>query len=289
MPIYSLEPANFSDYRDFLRTRFEALRVKNKTFSLNACALKSKLSKSLLQFIFKKKRHVGIDRMPDLAKALKLTAEEEYFIYLLICRNTSRSSVIQNYFEKILDRVRHEYVVTSESAPIPVATNDKKLYLNQLLMILHGMGQLKGFQEDPEWIQKNLKIPDIKSEDIIAGLKELEKSGYLFRDQQGNLKAKSDTFWRPDPFDPTGLQVFTKAAESMAYLMKQPQIYKPSVYMSMTLPMDEEQLALAEKLMIEVHHQLLKMSKASSEPTALVQVANFLLTVVRHKAGPVEC
>lgn len=287
MTTYLLEPANFSDYRDFLKHRFETLKKQNRNFSLNACAKRSKISKSLFQFILNKKRHLGLDRMPLLAKTLHLSADEEYFTYLMICKSSSRNPTIQSHFEKILNRIRHEYVKSDLQAPPTVTTNDKELYLDYLFMIFQTFTKLKEFREDIPWIKEHLKVPNLDDNKIKSALKELERLGFIFRDAQNNLKSKPESFWRPDPYDPTGHRVYTKAAEGIAELMQKPEIYRPSVYMSMSLAMDEENLAKAEKFMIDVHHQLLKFSTESQNPTSVVQVGNFLLTVVRLKPAPV--
>jgi len=221
--------------------------------------------------------------MPSLAKALKLSSEEEYFIYLMICKNASRNPTIQTYFEKILSRIRHESVKVTSAEPENSVTNDKNLYLNSLFMILQTLIRLKGFQEDVSWIKENLKIANLSEQKIQKTLVELEKQNFIFRDEHGKLNAKAESLWRPDPYDPSGQKVYTKAAESIAELMQTPDVYRPSVYMSMSLAMDEENLLKAEKLMINVHHQLLALSKSSKQPNAVVQVGNFLLAVARLK------
>lgn len=283
MNTYTLQPANFSDYRDFLKKRYEQLKVDNPKFSLNACAIKSKISKSLLQFIFRKKRHLGLDKMPALAKALKLTSHEEYFIYLMICKNSSKNIEIQNHFENILNRLRHESVKVATTEPTRANTNNKNLYLDYLFMMIQTLVRLDDFQEDPKWILKNLNVPNLTETKITEVLKDLEKQKFLVRDENKKLKAPQETLWRPDPYDPSGQKVFTKGAECMAELMQKPELYKPSVYMSMSLAFDEKNLLQAEKLMIELHHQLSKLAKDSVQPTAVTQFGNFMLTVSRIK------
>lgn len=278
---YTLEPANYKDYRDFLKTRFENLKSQNSNFSLNFCARKSEISKSLLQFIFKKKRHLSLDRMPKLAKTLKLSSEEEYFVYLLICKNSSQNPEIQTHFENILNRVRHESVKVSIKEPIKSIKNEKELYLDTLLMVLQTLTKLKTFKEDPEWILQNLKLPDLTEQKIKLALEILEKNEFIFRGPDGKLKSMSISLWRPDPYDPSGQMVFTKGAECVANLMKKPEIYRPAVYMSMCLAYDEKGLAEVEKIMIELHHRLLDIAKNSLNPTSAVQFGNFMLTVAR--------
>jgi uncharacterized protein (TIGR02147 family) len=281
MTTYSLAPANYSDYRDFLKFRFAELKLESDKISINSFAKKSQISKSLLQFIFNKKRHVSLDRMPKLAKALKLTKDEEYFIYLLICKNSSKNVDISQHFESILSAIRNRYVMTQIAEPENSIEDRKKLYENDILMMLKSLIRLPDFREDVDWILENLKIPSLNKLKIEQALKELEDSGFAVRNSLGKLTVGDETLWRPDPYDPNRFSVYTKGAESMAALMQEPNIYKPSVYMSMSLTFDEVNLAKAEQVMIELHHKLLNLSKESKYPTALVQSANFLLTVCR--------
>jgi len=285
MQNYTLEPANFSDYREFLKHRFETLKEKNKNFSLQNCAQKSNISKSLLQFLFNKKRHISLDKIPGLAKTLKLTTDEEYFVYLMVCKNSSQNPTIKAHFENILGKVRHEYVQTSTPEPPRADAKDKSLFQDSLFMILQTMTKLDEFREDPNWILENLNIKILTVEKIKATLKELEELGYLFRDENGKLKAKPTGLWRPDPYDPTGMKVYQKAAASIAELLEPPTVYRPSVYMAMSLSMDEENLLKAEKYMIEVHHHLSALAKESKSKTSVVYIGNFLLTLARLKRG----
>lgn len=282
MKMYDLAPANFNDYRDFLFQRFEDLKASNPKFSINALAAKSKISKSLLQFIFKKKRHISFDKFTSLAKGLKLNDEEEAFIYMSICKDSSKNPKVKAHFESILSRIRNQNIKT-ENIVEPVATNEnrKSLYLNFLFMLIQSMVRLPDFKEDPQWIAEKIIDKDITKEKVESTLSELLKLGYLKRDENGKLKPLENSLWKPDPYDPTGNSVYTKAAENMADLMQNPGLYKPAVYMSMTLTFDEDTLKEAEKFMIEVHHQLCKISGQSKHRTAIAQFANFMLTVVR--------
>ncbi len=282
--MYSLEPANFNDYRDFLKYRYENIKRDSSRYSLAACARRAKISKSLLQFILKKQRHLALDRMPSLAKALKMTPDEEYFTYLLVCKNSSQNAAIQDHFEKILDRIRHEYVNVGPAEPERSTKNEKQLYLNSLFMILQAMVRLPDFREDISWIKANLLFPDLTEDKIEKGLEDLEKLRFIWRGEDGKLQAHKDALFRPDPYDPDGQRIFTKGAADIAELMRTPKVYRPSVYMTMSLGLDEENLLKAEKLMIEVHHQLSALASMSLHPTSVVQVGNFLMTLVRLKS-----
>jgi transcriptional regulator with XRE-family HTH domain len=282
---YSVEPANFADYRDFLSHRFETLRNEKskKSFSLQACARRSKISKSHLQFLFQKKRHLSLDKFPALAKTLQLTNDEEYFVYLLICKNSSQNPYVRAHFEKILARLRHEKVITSTEAPSASSSSYKLLYQDALATILHNLVRLKGFQEDPQWIVNNVLFPGLTPERILSALNALEESGALVRNENGRLSPSEFPFWRPDPLDPHGQDVYRKGAEAVAHLLKTPEAYKPAVYMLMSLALDEERLAAAERIMIELHHQLRLLAEQSESPTANVYIGNFLMTVARLK------
>ena len=288
MDHYSLEPANFTDYRDFLRSRVQMLQLENKSFSLQACATRSKVSKSLLQFLFQKKRHLGLDKLPNLAKSLKLNTDEEYFVCLMLCKCSSRNPVIQSHFEKILDRIRNQYIKVESARPVLSQNSEKKLYLNSMLMILQDFLRLKGFQEDAGWIAENLNLSGVEPDYIAEMLVELQKLPSIKRDAEGRLVANEESLWQPDPYDPSGQSVFTAAAEAVAQMMKTPAVYKPSVYMSMALAFDEEQLMAAEKFMIEVHHELSRLAAISVGPTAIAYVGNFFLTVARLTKFPLS-
>lgn len=281
---YLLEPANFSDYRDFLKARFDRVREGNKKFSLQACASRAKISKSLLQFIFTKKRHIGLDKIPGLAKSLKLTSDEEYFVCLMVCKSVSRNAEIQSHFEGILNRLRHQYVKVAAAEPVNSRSNDKRLYESHLMMNMQTLIRLPDFQEDIGWIRRALQIPDLDETVIRAVLDELVRSGFVERGEDGRLVANPESLWRPDPFDPSGHSVYRAAAQSVADLLTTKGAFRPSVYMSMSLAMDEKNLLEAEKFMIEVHHKLFALSKASVHPTAVAFIGNFMLTVARLKA-----
>lgn len=279
---YFLQPANYNDYRDFLKDRFDKLKAANPKYSLTVCAQKSKISKSQLQFLFQKKRHLNIDRLPDLALALKITDEEEYFTYLLLCFNSSRSHKVKAHFIAILNRLRHQYVKINEPRISETTEVHKKdLYENSLLMLLQEIVKLKDFREDPDWILENLRVPQLSSKQITEGFEFLLKIGCLTRDKNKRLQSNPVSIWRPDPFDPDGQKVYTNAAKSVAHLMQNPKQYKPSVYSAMAVTFDEKNLIAAEKYLIEVHHHLCKLSNDSKDPTALVQIGNFMLTVAR--------
>lgn len=281
---YTLEPANFSDYRDFLKARFEDIKKKRKSFSLQACAKKSGISKSLLQFLLSKKRHVALDKVPSLAKALNMTSDEEYFVYLLVCKNSSQNPQIREHFEQILSRIRNRYVKTQLEAMPDNLNPQEELYNDSLFMILQTLTKLEDFQEDPQWILENLKVKNLTQEKIASTLRDLERQKILIRDEHHRLKPPEGGIYRPDPYDPKGQKIYQRMAASIAELLEHPEMYRPSVYMGMSLAMDEENLVKAEKYMIEVHHQLNAFAKASQKKTSVVYIGNFLLAVARRRA-----
>jgi uncharacterized protein (TIGR02147 family) len=290
MTHYSLEPANYSDYRDFLKHRFETLKNGGspRSFSLLSCARRSKVSKSHLQFLFSKKRHLNLDKFPPLAKALHLTEDEEYFVYLMVCKNVSQNPAIRAHFEKILARLRHEKVITATPAPVASDTSYEFLYNDALALIIHSLTRLVDFREDPAWIVEVLPMRGLTPERVQAALQNLEKNKALVRDEAGRLRPKEFQFWRPDPYDPHGQDVYRKGAESVAQLLLTPEAYKPAVYMFMALAFDEMRLLAAEKLMIELHHRLNALAAESEAPTANAYFGNFMMTLARIQAtrGP---
>ncbi len=278
---YTLEPANYLDYRDFLKVRFQEIKKTKSSYSVQACAKRSGISKALLQFLLTKKRHVSLDKLPRIAKALKMTPDEENFVYLLACKNSSKNVEVREYFEQILSRYRSRFVKTDIESIAEKVESREAHYSDSLFMILQSLVNLEAFEEDPQWIVENLKIKTISKEQIARTLKELEESNTLTRNSEGRLIVASGGVYRPDARDPKGHKIYKRIAESVAELLEYPEMYRPSVYMGMALSMDEENLAKAEKFMIEVHHHLNAFAKASQKKTSVVYVGNFLMAVAR--------
>lgn len=282
---YRLAVANYSDYRDFLKARFDELKAGSPKFSLLYCAKRSGISKSLLQFVLQKKRHIALDRLPGLIKILRLSKEEEAFLYLLATKNTSKSPHIKLHFESILGKIRHESIHT-DLIPPPENTVPpyESFYDDTVAMSLHTLTRVVGFSEDPDWVLKNLKIPGLTAERIGTTLKTLEKKGALKRDEKGILRPTNFPFMRPDPLMPKSFEVYRKGVSSLSHLMQDAEEYQPSVYMLLSFAYDEERLALAEKAMVELHHRLRSLSLESVAPTATVFSGNFFLTLSRFKS-----
>lgn len=281
---YTLEPARYFDYRDFIKVRYESLKTKNKKFSLQAFAQKSGLSKSLIQFLLNKKRHLSLDKMPRLAQSLRLTEEEEYFVYLMVCMESSKNKRVREHFDGILTRLRNQYLPREGQSLDPrhgTSQVNADLHGDILQLTLQAMCGLEGFQEEAEWIVQNLKIPNISVENIRAALKKLEKNEWILRDENQRIKPKGNFHFSPDPYDPNGQSVYTKTARVLAELMAEPKIYRPSIYMQLMLSMDEENLKKAELLMIEMHQRLSELAKTSTRKTAAIYFGNYMLTVAR--------
>jgi uncharacterized protein (TIGR02147 family) len=276
---YKLSPANFEDYRDFLVDRYQNLKDENPVYSLQYCASKSGLSKSHIQFLFKLERHISLDKFPLLAKTLKLTDEEEYFVYLMICKNTSKNVFVQNHFEKILSRIRF-YSLNVSNSPVEISNEDiSDLYDKMPLVLLQTFISLSGFQEDPKWILKNFNMPNMSISSIKSLLTELEERGMAYRDHDGKLLSNDAYFHQTDPYDPNALSPYTKITNFLAELMKYPDLYKPSSYSSVNIALDENNLKKVEKLMSEMHHKISIYAEESINPTVSVYISNYFLTI----------
>jgi transcriptional regulator with XRE-family HTH domain len=284
MKNYSLAPANHNDYRDFLLSRFLDIQAKDKKFSLLNCANKSGVAKSHLQFLFKKERHVSLDKFASLSAVLKLTDEEEHFTYLLICKNTSKNPMVQEHFESIMRRIRNQFIKSAITPP-PSVEMKQKLHEDELAVNLKALIHLDDFKEDPKWIMKNFLFPDLDENKIKTALNKLQLKGEIKRNNLGILRPTSNKpyVFKPDPYDLNGHQLYKKAADFTSKLMDTPNKYCPSVYMTLPLPMDEDNLKKTEQYMIDVHHQICKFSKESKKPTATIYMANFFVTLMRLK------
>lgn len=288
MDFYSLEPANFSDYRSFLKERFHSLKKQNSAYSLQFLSQKSGVSKSHLRFLFKKERHISLDKFPPLACSLKLDDEEEYFVYLMICKNSSQNPRIQKHFEDILSRIRNQYIGDKQDESTFVEKNHKpEVFFSDLVMTtICNQMKILGFCEDPEIIFKDLLVPNLTKDGVAKIIKKLDEQDLLERDPEGRVTSiKENLLHRPDPYDPNGFKIYSLAADFLARLMKRPEIYKPSIYSSSHITLDEEHLNKLEKTLRELHHTIISYSKESVNPTTNVYVSNYFLTLSRLSTG----
>lgn len=155
-------------------------------------------------------------------------------------------------------------------------------------MVLHSLLRLKPARDDVQWIMKVLPVPDLTLERIKKTLAELEKHGALVRDSHGRLQPKEFTFWRPDPYAGKKFDVYRKGAQAVADFLKNAEVYQPSVYMLMSHAYDEASLRKAEKLMIDLHHNLAALAEQSVNPTANIFSGNFFMTLARLKETSAE-
>jgi uncharacterized protein (TIGR02147 family) len=289
MNFYTLEPANHNDYRSFLKERIEYLKNQNSIYSLQYIAQKSDISKSHLRFLLNKERHISLDKFPKLAICLKLSDEEEYFVYLMICKNSSQNPKIQNHFESILSRIRNQYINHSQQPPNgpvakthPTPEGEPLFFKNLISAVISNQMKLLNFTEDPKLILEDLLVPNLDENKVSQIISLLEESGLIKRDEKGKMIAiESHLLYQPDPYDPNGQNIYTRAAEFLAELMQTPKAYKPSIYSSSNILLDEIHLKKTEKLLTEVHHTLDSYSKNSKDPTANVYISNFFLTLSR--------
>lgn len=106
----------YLDYRQYLREYYETEKEKKPQFSLRLFGRLSGLDASYLSKIMKEQRHIGLQFLPGLIKALKLTkAEGDYLENLIHFNQAKTEDQKQHYFELLLSMRRpHTHNLTEE-------------------------------------------------------------------------------------------------------------------------------------------------------------------------------
>ncbi len=106
----------YLDYRHYLRDFYEGEKSKRASYSLRLFGRIAEIDASYLSKVMKEQRHLGVQYIVGLVKALRLTeAEADYFENLVHFNRSTAEDQKQHYFELLLRLRRpHTHSLTAE-------------------------------------------------------------------------------------------------------------------------------------------------------------------------------
>ncbi|WP_413586034.1 hypothetical protein [Bdellovibrio sp. HCB274] len=107
----SVKIESFSDYRDFLKTKYMESKAKKQTFSLQHCATQLQVSKTFVKFVFDKKRHFTFGTLPFVWILFKLTPKEQLQLTFLFCQTVAEDKVLKSHFTAVLQGIEANRIV----------------------------------------------------------------------------------------------------------------------------------------------------------------------------------
>lgn len=172
---------DFLDYRQYLRSWYEAEKARLPAFSYRYFARKAGFSSpNFLKLVIEGERNLSPESVERFVEVLKLSDEEAAFFRDLVAWNQARNLAEKNLlFERVIASRRfQEY---------------RKLDASRLEYLRHwyypAIRELAAhpeFRPDPDWIRSRLWSPPSRAE-IERALAILEELGLLVRDGSGRL------------------------------------------------------------------------------------------------------
>ncbi len=171
----------YDNYRKFLKDAFEALKAKDKKFSLRYFARVAGFkSHNFLRLIIEGKSNMSVDSVDKMAKFFKLNAEESRFFQNLVLLNQAKTSEDKQIFAKELLRSQ----TYREIHPFNEAKYE--FFAHWYVSAVRELVALPKFKEDPEWIAKHI-VPPIKATEAKKAIDDLLHLGLIQRDENGKL------------------------------------------------------------------------------------------------------
>jgi len=258
----------FDDYRDYLSKKFNSEKEDtNGKKSLAFVAKKIGISKSYLNFVLSKKRHLSVKNALPTAKYFGLSNVESRFLIFNIIQSTLPHSEIRKFFHGILDSLKTQHNLESIPEKITFGVPDDEsrcLYDGSLRSIVHSLHRC------------GLEYSDVKSfEKSIFGKwytqKELKK--YLQDLSSSKVEAKDKNSWHVQWSAADQSPPIREICDSMlnfSRVLKNPHDFNPKFAHSMTLSFSEETLIKARELIEETSRKILDLSANSQDPKSVV-------------------
>lgn len=269
----------FEDYRDFLFSRFESLRSKRKIYSFQWLGNKLEVSKTFVKLLLSKKRHIDLERVPQLSQVFKLTREEENYLTLLICKGRTEKTKIGDFFKVALSAMESHF-----RYPSPVAASSGPgvydFFYSPLAVVIHALSEAKGFEPSVEWIKERISLPNTSEADIHNALTSLLKFGFIYKSREGWRK-REYIFSSPVAGDIDGARIFVNTLSRVGSWMAEPEKVRPNNYYLMAIPCDEKGLQEVKTEFMKLRDRLIEISQRSQPVENVLFLANCLLCATK--------
>lgn len=204
----------FLDYRRFLKAMYEHFKFTKPSFSYRNFARAAGLKASNhLKLVMDGKRNLSPQAIYQFAKAFWLKNSEQDFFALLVHFDQAKTTEEKShYYEKIAAQKSYHQV-----RPLEIGQYE---YLSRWHWVaLHELVKVKGFREDPKWINQKLGLKlDVK--EIEKAIYTLLELGLLKRTSKGELiQSESRLTTQTEVFSLAAInfhrQMMKKASESI--------------------------------------------------------------------------
>jgi uncharacterized protein (TIGR02147 family) len=262
-----------SDYRSYLTARFTERRSLNKGFSLGAWAQRLGLSgNSALVMILKGQRNPSPKLTEVLISDLKLNNKESvYFRDLVLLEKCDIDDTKAR--EEILKRLER-------SNPKQQFRNLTREHFEAVSQWHHyairELADLPGFQEDPKWIQNQLR-PSVPLKSVQQATETLENLGLLARDEKNDIRYTDKIMSQTDVPDEALKQFHETMLSLAATSLRDVQVEKREIS-GMTFTIAQKNLSIAKELVRNLYHEMTQLGPEPQDAVYHLEVALFPLT-----------
>jgi uncharacterized protein (TIGR02147 family) len=166
----------YDDYRAFLHDTYLANKAQDQKFSFRYFAGRAGFkSHNFLRLVIAGKSNLSEKSTKKIAAALKLNREETLFFKNLVLLNQAKNRDEMQHFAREL-RLSKSYQRAK-----PLREAQYQFFTHWYFSVVRDLVGLPAFQEDPEWIARQI-VPPITRSEAQKALEELIKLGLLKRE-----------------------------------------------------------------------------------------------------------
>lgn len=276
----------FSNYRLFLKEKFQEMKAKNRHFSYRVFnRLAGLKSSSHLMHIMTGRKNMGDGLIVKVAKGFKLTSRETDYLERLVKMNQSKTHEERDrYLKQVLQIKKPSPAKVLESAQYHLYSHWYYVAIFELLR-LDEKSSSRPAKKDVNWIRKNLHTP-VPVEHIRKALDDLQKLGLAGQNPDGSWIHKDAKLTTPDLVRSVAVTNFHVQMSEMASRAVHEVKAKDREFSSLTIAISEEAFGLAKKEIQEFRKKLHGLLEENSETTLKSRVVQVNLQMFSLSRPP---
>jgi uncharacterized protein (TIGR02147 family) len=276
MTVKTADICEFADYRKFLQARFQQLKAKNSKFSYQFCASRLKTSRNYIKLILDGKRHTSLDKIEALSKLFKLDKFESQYMLYLFLRSSVKEPFLLEHFGAVLGSMKQRKLLGvlehRESRP-----ETEQIYANWERWLVHTLVKLKGFDPDPQAMQK-FTLEGIPASSLARAFEDL-KRGKMVVKEEGKWRQSEFVFTRPSNSETSSYQIFHLGLKKAADFLDKVEKFRPNQHYMMAVGMDEKSFQEVRDKFVELRNFIIEKGKQAQEADAVFFTCNHIFRV----------
>ncbi len=168
---------DFDDYRDFLAARFRYLKTVKKNFSYAIAARRTNVAQSYYKNLFRKDRHVSLENLGRVSKALELNFTEEFYLLFKLISLMSQDSRIWEICQKNIAALRTEIRLQNKNdTVIPKNHLEIDASLNPLYFyVILYLCDWPDFKPTVSWVRERLFANELSDQDLTRHIRKAQE------------------------------------------------------------------------------------------------------------------